>query len=107
MHGRSGGARALVAGSTIRRMSTVIVLSGLAVLTAAVPSWASGAGADAAAVPGPELLGMPLLTLLWALSGLLAVAVGLLIASRSVTRRAVAPTGDQPAGRADPAPDRR
>lgn len=118
MRGLGDGARTLLPPSVIQRVTAVVALSGLAALLTAVPSWAgsgtgsnsdTGAGvtgAGSAAVPGPEVLGIPLLTVAWAISGLLAVLIGLVVASRRVTQRAVSGPAEIPADRADPAPDR-
>lgn len=107
MHGLGDAAQVRSAAATVRGAATVVLVSMLTLLAVAGPSWGSEtAGTDSAAVPGPELLGVPLLTFVWALSGVLAVVVGLMIASRSTAHRASGGTLEQPIDRAGSVADR-
>jgi hypothetical protein len=85
--------------SVAARAGTVVALTTTALLTIGQLSWAA-ADTGSAAAATPELLGIPVLTLVWALTGVLAIVVGMTIASRGVRHRAVAPLADTPADRA-------
>lgn len=90
MSGRCGRASAVSARSIASRAATVASLTVIALLAAGPLSWAAGSDSEAttAAAPAPELLGIPLLTLVWALTGVLAIVAGLTIASRGHRRPA-------------------
>ena len=80
-----------------RRVVTAASLSMFGVLLTGQQSWAAGTAIEStndttAAGVGPELLGIPVLTLVWAMTGVLAIAVGMTIASRGARRRAAANT---------------
>ena len=84
----------------------VVSLSVIALLVAGQPSWA-GAGVDTtAAASTPELLGVPLLTLVWGLTGVLAVVAGLTFASRGARQPSVRSVTDRSADRPGPGPDK-
>jgi ABC-type anion transport system duplicated permease subunit len=100
MNGRRGHARTGSSLSVAVRAGTVVALTTTALLTIGQLSWAAAdTGSDAAAA-APELLGIPVLTVVWALTGVLAIVVGMTIASRGVRHRAVAPLADPAADRA-------
>lgn len=97
---RSGVRFAGHAGAAVVRVATVVAAAGVIATTTAWPALARTAGdrsvtgpaAAGAPASGPMILGLGPMGLLWLLAGLLALVVGLVLATRR-SRPTSAPTG--------------
>lgn len=102
--GRSGVRSAGHAGGVVARTAAVVATVGAIALAAASPAMAQGAsghlasGQSATAVSvaqsDPMVFGLGLAGLFWLLAGLLALAVGLVLATRQVRRPAAGGAAD-------------